>query len=86
MQESNTNARLHQGKVVAIRSSVVDIYFEEKLPALYSQLRGGEQGEICIEVANHLDDRTVRGICITPISGLARGSWVLYLGQSLPKD
>ena len=83
MQESNTEARLHQGKVVAIRSSVVDIYFEEKLPALYSQLRAGDHGEICIEVANHLDDRTVRGIGITPISGLARGSRVTNLGKPL---
>ncbi|EAZ88418.1 F0F1 ATP synthase subunit beta [Crocosphaera chwakensis] len=83
MQAANGNSKVNHGKVLAIRSSVVDIYFEEKLPDLYSQLQAGEEGEIIIEVVNHLDAHTVRGIGITPISGLARGSRVINLGKPL---
>ena len=83
MQASNGYPQLDHGKVLAIRSSVVDIYFEEKLPDLYSQLKAGDEGEIIIEVVNHLDTHTVRGIGITPIAGLARGSVVTNLGKPL---
>ncbi|ACB50862.1 ATP synthase F1, beta subunit [Crocosphaera subtropica ATCC 51142] len=83
MQATNGYSQLNCGKVLAIRSSVVDIYFEKKLPDLYSQLQAGDEGEIIIEVVNHLDAHTVRGIGITPISGLARGSRVINVGKPL---
>lgn len=38
---------------------------------------------IVIEVVNHLDSQTVRGIALTPTSGLARGSVVKDTGQPL---
>ncbi len=72
-----------QGTVVAIRSSVIDISFEGKLPELYTQLRTGGNREIIIEVATHLDSHTVRGIALTPIAGLARGSTVTNTRQPL---
>lgn len=77
MKESN------QGKVVAIRSSVIDISFNGQLPKLHSQLLAGEDGEIIIEVATHLDSHTVRGIALTPIAGLARGSIITDTAQPL---
>ena len=83
MKELDSNPQLHQGKVVAIRSSVIDISFEEELPELYSQLRAGDDGEILIEVATHLDSHKVRGIALTPITGLARGSIVTNTAQQL---
>ncbi len=83
MQATNGHSKVNHGKVLAIRSSVIDIYFEEKLPDLYSQLQAGDEREIIIEVVNHLDAHTVRGIGITPISGLARGSRVINLGKPL---
>jgi F-type H+-transporting ATPase subunit beta len=83
MKESEKTHQLPQGKVVAIRSSVIDISFEGKLPELYTKLRAGEDGEILIEVANHLDSHTVRGIALTPIAGLARGSTVTNTIQPL---
>lgn len=83
MQALDSHSQLHQGTVIAIRSSVIDIRFEKKLPALYSQLQAGEEGEILIEVANHLDAQTVRGIALTSLSGLARGSIVTNLAKPL---
>ncbi|HHP7232129.1 MAG TPA: F0F1 ATP synthase subunit beta [Xenococcaceae cyanobacterium] len=83
MQESDSNPQIHQGKVVAIRSSVIDISFESHLPELYSQLKAGDEGEILIEVASHLDSQTVRGIALTPVAGLARGSVVTNTNKQL---
>lgn len=83
MNQSDKTNRFSQGKVTAIRSSVIDISFEDKLPELYTQLRAGESGEIIIEVASHLDSQTVRGIALTPVAGLARGSAVTNTAQQL---
>ncbi len=83
MQECHSHPQLHQGQVIAIRSSVIDISFEGKLPELYSQLKAGDDGSISIEVVNHLDPHTVRGIALTPIASLARGSKVTNTGEPL---
>jgi len=69
--------------LVSIRSSVIDVQFPQQLPEMYSQLRAGEDDKIVIEVVNHLNDKTIRGIALTPISGLARGSVVKDTGVPL---
>ncbi len=73
----------HQGTVVSVRSSVVDIYFPRSLPALYHALRTGQDREIVLEVENHLNDHLVRAIALTPTQGLARGALVRDTGQPL---
>ncbi len=71
------------GKVVSVRSSVIDVQFCECLPEIYTQLRAGEDEQIIIEVVGHLSDEIVRGIALTPTSGLARGSTVINTGHTL---
>jgi F-type H+-transporting ATPase subunit beta len=71
------------GTVTSVRSSVVDARFTKKLPGLLTVLRGGEEGEIVIEVLIHLDERTVRGIALTSTQGLAEGSALLDTGNPL---
>ena len=71
------------GTVLSIRGSVVDAQFPEQLPVLNSQLRGGGQGEIVIEVVSHLSAQVVRGIALTTTHGLARGSNLADLGHPL---
>lgn len=44
-----------QGRVIAVRGSVVDIRFDEHLPAIYSLLHAGKDGRIAIEVLAQLD-------------------------------
>jgi F-type H+-transporting ATPase subunit beta len=83
MRTSEDSHPANQGTVVAIRSSVVDVRFSEELPEIYSQLRAGDDNQIVIEVVNHLDSETVRGIALTATSGLARGSAVTDTGQPL---
>lgn len=61
------------GKVVSVRGSVVDIWFENNLPSINTLIRTGTNKEIAIEVLAQLDTHHVRGIALTPTQGLARG-------------
>jgi F-type H+-transporting ATPase subunit beta len=70
------------GAVIAVRGSVVDIRFDERLPPIYSLLHAKE-GKIAIEVLAQLDAHLVRGIALTPTQGLARGITVEDTGGPL---
>src|SRR5271165_2775745 len=71
------------GTVEAVRGSVVDACFTDHIPSINHILTTGDQGSVIIEVAAHLDARTIRGIALTPTRGLSRGSPVLNTGQPL---
>lgn len=60
------------GTVIAVRGSVVDLYFPDALPALHTQVTMGK-GYI-VEVVNYLDSHTARGIALTSTDGIARGT------------
>ena len=70
------------GVVAALRGSVVDVQFDNKLPAVHTLLRALD-GSIVIEVLSQLDAHRVRGIALTPTQGLARGTSVEDLGGPL---
>ena len=74
---------LRRGTVLSVRGSVVDAHFPGRLPEFYSELRAGDDGRIVVEVVSHLNPETVRGVALTPTSGLARGSLILDTGHSL---
>jgi F-type H+-transporting ATPase subunit beta len=65
-------AALNIGAVTAIRGSVVDVRFENRLPDIYSVLRTGTDRGVVIEVLTQIDAQHVRGIALTPTQGLAR--------------
>jgi F-type H+-transporting ATPase subunit beta len=71
------------GKVTSIRGSVVDVWFQEDLPAINTLLLAGEDQKIKIEIFNQLDTHHVRGIALTPTQGLARGMAVTSTGKEL---
>jgi F-type H+-transporting ATPase subunit beta len=71
------------GEVAAVRGSVVDVRFDQRLPAIYSVLRAGAEGAVIIEVLAQRDARHVRGIALTPTQGLARGMVVTDTGGTL---
>ncbi|HNY11245.1 MAG TPA: F0F1 ATP synthase subunit beta [Candidatus Wallbacteria bacterium] len=79
----NKTSSSNQGTVAAIRGSVVDVYFENGLPPIYSLLRAGFEGRIAIEVLAQLDANRVRCIALTPTQGLARGMAVEDAGGPL---
>jgi F-type H+-transporting ATPase subunit beta len=74
---------LNRGVVVAVRGSVVDARFDEKLPQIFSMLKAGEDGRVVIEVMAQRDAHHVRGIALTPTQGLARGMAVEDTGGPL---
>ncbi len=59
-----------------MRGSVVDVFFKNNLPPVYTLLRAGKESQIAIEVLTQLDAHHVRGIALTPTEGLARGAAV----------
>ncbi len=68
----------NEGIVVAVRGSVVDALFPNRLPNLYQRLSAnGPNGPIVIEVVTHLDAQRVRGVALTPTQGLARGDAIV---------
>jgi F-type H+-transporting ATPase subunit beta len=65
------------GTVEAVRGSVVDAHFDNRVPSIFHVLKAGSDGSVAIEVLSHLDAHTVRGIALTPTRGLARGAAVI---------
>ena len=77
------NYSLNHGKIISVRGSVVDIWFENNLPSIYTVLHTGKNNEVSIEVLSQLDGQRVRGIALTPTQGLARGMIVETAGKQL---
>ena len=73
----------HIGRVAAVRGSVVDVRFDDRLPLINSVLRTGTANEIVIEVMTQFDADHVRGIALTPTQGLSRGMPVTDTGLPL---
>ncbi len=70
----------NSGSVVSVRGTVVDVRFPHRMPAVYNQLRVGEDGGVLVEVIAHLSPDTVRCIALTPTRGLCRGAPVTDTG------
>ncbi len=70
----------NSGSVVSVRGTVVDVRFPHRMPAVYNQLRVGEDGGVLVEVIAHLSSDTVRCIALTPTRGLCRGAPVTDTG------
>jgi F-type H+/Na+-transporting ATPase subunit beta len=74
---------MNYGKIISVRGSVVDIWFEHSLPAIYTLLLSGKDNPISVEVLAQIDEHTVRGISLNPTQGLARGMSVRTDGKQL---
>jgi F-type H+/Na+-transporting ATPase subunit beta len=68
------------GKITQVMGPVVDVEFEQgKLPTIYTALRisnpsiNDEEGNLVVEVAQHLGDNVVRTIAMDVTDGLVRG-------------
>jgi hypothetical protein len=53
--------RAHTGTLSAIQGNVVDVHFEDGVMPLRRKLIVGTDRRVPIEVAAHLDARTIRG-------------------------
>ncbi|GGW41246.1 F0F1 ATP synthase subunit beta [Arenibacter certesii] len=61
------------GKIIAVRGSVVDVYFDSNLPPINTVVKSGKSLEIILEVHMQLNNKKVRCIAMNPTQGLERG-------------
>jgi F-type H+-transporting ATPase subunit beta len=82
MSKELTTTKGHITQVIGV---VVDVEFEEKhLPGMYEALRVTHNKKtITFEVAQHLDERTVRAIALSSTDGLKRGEEVEATGAPI---
>lgn len=73
------------GKIIQVVGVVVDVEFEGgTIPAIYDALHiERKDGVLTLEVAQHLDERTVRTIALATTDGLKRGDTVINTGAPI---
>ena len=72
------------GKIIQIVGVVIDVEFDGALPSMYDALiiQDGDR-KVTLEVAQHLDERTVRAIALSSTDGLKRGQEVSATGAPI---
>lgn len=72
------------GKISQIIGSVVDVQFDDELPALYNALEVDYNGEkIVLEVMQHLGDNKLRCVSMSPTDGMQRGMLAYDTGSAI---
>ncbi|MBB5710338.1 F0F1 ATP synthase subunit beta [Sphingomonas xinjiangensis] len=72
------------GKIAQVIGAVVDVHFENTLPAILSALETDNNGNrLVLEVAQHLGENTVRTIAMDSTDGLTRGQTVTDTGSQI---
>ncbi len=73
-----------EGVIKQIIGAVVDVYFEDHLPAIYNALETEVQGKkLVLEVEQHIGSNLVRTIAMGSTDGLKRGDKAIDTGQSI---
>jgi F-type H+-transporting ATPase subunit beta len=86
VQKSEPAPEKSPGAVSRIRGSVVDVEFpSEQLPPINEALLAESDGEtrVVVEVQEHLDRRTLRGVAMENTAGLRRGAVVCRTGSPI---
>ena len=72
------------GKVHQVIGAVVDVQFEDELPAILSALEIKQENRtLVLEVAQHLGESSVRTIAMDTTEGLVRGQEVVATGEAI---
>ena len=75
---------INQGKVIQIMGAVVDVKFDDHLPAILDALEIEQDGKkLVLEVAQHLGENSVRTIAMDTTEGLKRGQQVANTGSPI---
>ena len=73
-----------KGKVTQVIGAVVDVQFDDHLPAILNALETDNNGKrLVLEVAQHLGENTVRTIAMDATEGLVRGQEVSDIGEPI---
>ncbi len=73
----------NSGKIVAINGSVVEVWFDKKLPSMFNALTTGNTNALMLETQGYIDEHTVRALAMGGTQGLARGMKVTDLGHPI---
>jgi F-type H+-transporting ATPase subunit beta len=77
-------AEKNKGKISQVIGAVVDVEFEDNLPAILNALKCKNGGkELILEVAQHLGEKVVRAIAMDSTDGLTRGMEVMDTGNQI---
>ena len=77
-------SEINQGKVVQVMGAVVDVKFNDHLPAILDALEIEQDGKkLVLEVAQHLGENSVRTIAMDTTEGLKRGQSVESTGAPI---
>ncbi len=72
------------GQVRQVMGAVVDVQFEDELPAILNALETDNNGNrLVLEVAQHLGENSVRTIAMDTTEGLVRGQEVKDTGEAI---
>ena len=72
------------GRVSQVIGAVVDVTFDDHLPAILNALETTNNGSrLVLEVAQHLGENTVRTIAMDTTEGLVRGTEVIDTGEAI---
>src|SRR5512142_2716233 len=72
------------GRITQVIGAVVDVKFEDHLPAILNALETKNGGSrLVLEVAQHLGENTVRTVAMDTSEGLVRGQEVTDTGEPI---
>ena len=72
------------GKITQVIGAVVDVQFEDTLPAILNALETDNNGtRVVLEVAQHLGENTVRTVAMDATEGMVRGAVVTDTGETI---
>jgi F-type H+-transporting ATPase subunit beta len=75
---------LPEGRVTQVMGAVVDVQFDDKLPAILNCVRTENEGRVLVmEVAQHLGEGCVRCIAMDTTDGMVRGQKVVDTGAPI---
>ena len=81
---ANISGGNNVGRIAQVIGAVVDVAFENNLPAILSALETDNNGNrLVLEVAQHLGENTVRTIAMDSTEGLTRGQTVTDTGNQI---
>jgi len=74
----------NEGRISQVIGAVVDVVFDDKLPAILNALETDNNGQrLVLEVAQHLGENAVRTIAMDSTEGLVRGAKVKDTGTAI---
>lgn len=81
---NKTDIQANTGVITQVVGVVVDIHFEDKVPAIYNAIKLELNGStLLLETAQHLSEHDVRAIALGSTDGLARGVEAIDTGAPI---